>query len=147
MSATYKADFNLWIEQTTQLLRSHRWQEVDVEYLIEEVQGLGKSERRAIASQLTRLLLHLLKWQYQPQRRSDSWLDSITDSRTQIELTIEDSPSLKSYPTEQLEESYQRARRQAAKQTGMLISVFPEECPYFLELVLDEDWLPEASDI
>ncbi|MEH2008290.1 DUF29 domain-containing protein [Nostoc sp.] len=147
MSATYTADFNLWIEHTAQLLRSHRWQEVDVEYLIEEVEGLGKSERRAIASQLTRLLLHLLKWQYQPQRRSDSWLDSITDSRTQIELAIEDSPSLKSYPTEQLEESYQRARCQAAKQTGMLISVFPQQCPYSLELVLDEDWLPEASDI
>ncbi|OYD98040.1 hypothetical protein CDG76_04285 [Nostoc sp. 'Peltigera membranacea cyanobiont' 210A] len=147
MSATYKADFNLWIEQTAQLLRSHRWHEVDVEYLIEEVEGLGKSERRSIASQLTRLLLHLLKWQYQPQRRSDSWLDSITDSRTQIKLAIEDSSSLKSYPTEQLEESYQRARRQAAKQTGMLISVFPEEYPYSLELVLDEDWLPEASDI
>ncbi|MGJ5631794.1 DUF29 domain-containing protein [Nostoc sp. CALU 1950] len=147
MSATYKADFNLWIEQTAQLLRSHHWHEVDVEHLIEEVEGLGKSERRAIASQLTRLLLHLLKLQYQPQRRSDSWLDSITDSRTQIELAIEDSPSLKNYPTEQLEESYQRARRQAAKQTGIQISVFPEECPYFLELVLDEDWLPEASDI
>ncbi|MEH2367079.1 DUF29 domain-containing protein [Nostoc sp.] len=147
MSATYKADFNLWIQQTAQLLRSHRWQEVDVEHLIEEVEGLGKSERRGIASQLTRLLLHLLKWQYQPQRRSDSWLDSITDSRTQIELAIEDSPSLKSYATEQLEESYQRARRQAAKQTGILLSVLPEECPYSLELVLDEDWLPEASDI
>ena len=147
MSATYKADFNLWIEHTAKLLRSHRWQEVDVEHLIEEVEGLGKSERRSIASQLTRLLLHLLKWQYQPQRRSDSWLDSITDSRTQIELAIEDSPSLKGYPTEQLEESYQRARRQAAKQTGILVSVFPEQCPYSLELVLDEDWLPEASDI
>lgn len=147
MSETHTTDFNLWIEQTAQLLRSHRWNEIDLEHLIEEVEGLGKSERRAIASQLTRLLLHLLKWQYQPKRRSDSWLDSITDSRTQIELAIIDSPSLKSYPREQLEESYQRARRQAAKQTEMLISTFPEECPYSLELVLDEDWLPEASDI
>jgi hypothetical protein len=146
MSATYKADFNLWIKQTAQLLRQHRWQEIDVVHLIEEVEDLGKSERRGIASQLTRLLLHLLKWQYQLQRRSDSWLDSITDARTQIELTIEDSPSLKNYPTEQLEESYQRARRQAAKQTGIQISVFPEDCPYSLELVLDEDWVPEASE-
>lgn len=147
MSETHTRDFNLWIEQTAQLLRSHRWDEIDLEHLIEEVEGLGKSERRAIASQLTRLLLHLLKWQYQPKRRSDSWLDSITDSRTQIELAIIDSPSLKNYPTEQLEESYQRARRQAAKQTQMLISTFPEECPYSLEVVLDEDWLPETSDI
>ncbi|WP_341527451.1 DUF29 domain-containing protein [Nostoc sp. UHCC 0302] len=143
MSAIYRADFNLWIQQTAQLLRSHRWHEIDVEHLIAEVEDLGKSERRGITSQLTRLLLHLLKWQYQPQRRSDSWLDSITDARTQIDLALKDSPSLKGYPIEQLEESYQRARRQAVKQTGMLISVFPEECTYSLELILDEDWLPE----
>lgn len=146
MSATNQTDFNLWIQKTAQLLRSHRWQEIDLEQLIEEVENLGKSERRAITSQLIRLLLHLLKWQYQPQRRSDSWLDSITDARTQIELAMQDSPSLKSYPSEQLNDSYQKARRQAAKQTGIGISVFPEYCPYSLELVLDEDWLPEASN-
>jgi hypothetical protein len=145
MSATNKTDFNLWIQQTAQLLREHRWQEIDLKLLIEEVEDLGKSERRAITSQLIRLLLHLLKWQYQPQRRSDSWLDSITDARTQIELAIQDSPSLKSYPSEQLDDSYQKARRQAAKQTGIEISVFPENCPYALELVLNEDWLPEAN--
>jgi hypothetical protein len=146
VSATYTADFNLWIQQTAQLLRQHRWQEIDLEYLVEEVEGLGKSERRSVTSQLTRLLLHLLKWQYQPQRRSDSWLDSITDARTQIELAIEDSPSLKSYPSEQLEPSYQRARQQAVKQTGMGIEVFPEECPYSLELVLETGWLPSNNN-
>jgi len=144
MSEKYLADFNSWIDQTAQLLRESRWHEVDVPHLIEEVEGLGKSERRGIASQLTRLLLHLLKWQYQTQRRSDSWLDSITDARTQIELAIEDSPSLISYPVEQLEESYQRARRQAAKQTSMAIAMFPDVCPYSPELVLAEDWLPES---
>lgn len=143
MSETYRKDFSLWVDQTAQLLREHRWHEVDMPHLIEEVEDLGKSERRGIASQLTRLLLHLLKWQYQPQRRSDSWLDSITDARTQLELTIEDSPSLKRYPAEKLEESYQRARRQAAKQTRIEISVFPETCPYPVEQVLAEDWLPE----
>jgi hypothetical protein len=143
MSETYLADFSRWISQTAQLLREQRWHEIDLPHLIEEIEDLGKSERRGIASQLTRLLLHLLKWQYQPQRRSDSWLDSITDARTQIELALEDSPSLRNYPSEQLEESYQRARRQAAKQTSIDISVFPDECPYSLELVLAEDWLPE----
>lgn len=146
VSATYTADFNLWIQRTAKLLRERRWHEIDLEHLIEEVEDLGKSERRGIASQLTRLLLHLLKWQYQPQRGSDSWLDSITDARTQISLAIEDSPSLKNHPAEQLEHSYQRARRQAAKQTGMPLSVFPEECPYSLELVLEEDWFPQQSD-
>ncbi len=143
MSVKYSTDFSSWINQTAQLLREQRWHEIDVPHLIEEVEDLGKSERRGIASQLARLLLHLLKWQYQPQRRSDSWLDSITDARTQIELAIEDSPSLKSYSAEQLEKSYQRARRQAAKQTSIEISMFPETCPYSLALVLAEDWLPD----
>jgi hypothetical protein len=143
VSATYRTDFNLWIEQTAQLLREKRWYDLDLEHLIEEVEDLGKSERRGIASQLTRLLLHLLKWQYQPQRRSDSWLDSITDARTQIELALEDSPSLKKYAAEQLEQSYQRARQQAARQTGMPLSTFPQECPYSLDLILADEWLPE----
>lgn len=143
MNEIYLADFNAWIDQTTQRLRDRHWHEIDVEQLIEELEDLGKSERRGITSQLIRLLLHLLKWQYQPQRRSDSWLDSITDARTQIELAIIDSPSLKLYIAERLEESYQRARRQAAKQTNLTLAVFPEQCPYLLALVLDEDWLPE----
>ncbi|WP_071454526.1 DUF29 domain-containing protein [Gloeomargarita lithophora] len=141
----YLGDFNAWIHQTAELLRARRWHEIDVLNLIAEVEDLGKSERRGIASQLTRLLLHLLKWQYQPQRRSDSWLDSITDARTQIELAIEDSPSLRNYPTEQLAESYQRARRQAAQQMAREILAFPEVCPYSLERVLAENWLPESE--
>ena len=143
MSTTYAIDFNLWAQQTAKLLREHRWQEVDLEHLIEEIEDLGKSERRGIASQLTRLLLHLLKWQYQPKRRSDSWLDSITDARLQIELAVKDSPGLKAYASEQLEQSHQKARQSAAKQTGLLLSTFPEECSYSLENVLNEDWLPE----
>jgi Domain of unknown function DUF29 len=78
MSEKYLTDFSSWINQTAQLLREHRWHEIDVPNLVEEVEALGKGERRGITSQLTRLLLHLLKWQYRPQRRSDSWLDSIT---------------------------------------------------------------------
>jgi hypothetical protein len=143
-NAAYSTDFNLWLQRTAQLLREHRWQDIDIEALVEEVESLGKSERRAIASQLTRLLLHLLKWHYQPQRQSDSWLDSITDARTQIELAIEDSPSLKDYPIEQLELVYQKARRQAAQQTGLPISTFPQECPYAPTVILQEGWLPYA---
>jgi len=144
MSRKYSTDFSLWIDQTTQLLQERRWQEIDLPRLIEEVEDLGKSERRGIASQLTRLLLYLLKWQYQPDRRSDSWLDSITDARTQIELIIEDSPSLQAYPAEQLETSYQRARRQVAQQTNLESAVFPANCPYSLTQVLAEGWLPES---
>jgi hypothetical protein len=138
-------DFNFWLQQTSQLLREKRWSEVDAVHLIEEIEDLGRSERRAISSQLSRLLLHLLKWHYQPQRRSDSWLDSITDARTQILLVIQDSPSLKNYPAEQLDAAYQRGRSQASKQTGLDISIFPVRCPFRLDLVLSEDWLPDKE--
>jgi hypothetical protein len=145
MQIADSTDFNRWLQRTSQLLREGRWDEVDVVHLIEELEDLGKSERRAIVSQLVRLLLHLLKWKYQPQRRSDSWLDSITDARTQIQLTIQDSPSLKNYPAEQLDVAYQRGRIQAAKQTGLDISRFPVGCPFALDLVLNDDWLPDEE--
>lgn len=144
MSVTYDQDLVRWARETAELIREGSWQAVDVEHLAEELEDLSKSERRAIASQLVRLLLHLLKWQYQPERCSDSWIDSITDARLQIELAIQDSPSLRSYPTLVLAQSYQRARRSAAMQTGRPLETFPETCPYRLEEILDEDWLPDA---
>ncbi|MEN8447773.1 MAG: DUF29 domain-containing protein [Cyanobacteria bacterium J06555_13] len=144
MNPAYSTDFDTWTDQTAQLLREGRWEEIDTEHLIEEVEDLGKRDRRAVVSQLIRLLLHLLKWQYQPERRSDSWLDSITDARVQIELAFEDSPSLKNYLAEQVDTCYQRARRQAMQQTGMTTSTFPTACPYTLSQCLAEDWLPST---
>lgn len=138
----YAADYSIWARNTANLVRENRWREIDLEHLAEELEDLSKSEKRGITSQLIRLLLHLLKWQYQPQRRSDSWLDSITDARIQIELAIEPSPSLKSYPQEQLAQSYQRAKRSAVQQTGLPLSTFPDTCPYSLKEVLDEEWMP-----
>ncbi|UHD18953.1 DUF29 domain-containing protein [Thiocapsa bogorovii] len=142
---TYDQDLVRWARETAELIRKGSWQAVDVEHLAEELEDLSKSERRAIASQLVRLLLHLLKWQYQSERRSDSWIDSITDARLQIELAIQDSPSLRSYPTLVLAQSYQRARRSAAMQTGRPLATFPETCPYGLDQVLDDAFLPESS--
>ncbi len=144
MGQAYQVDFNAWTDQTAQLLREGRWAEVDIEHLIEEVEDLGKRDRRAVVSQLIRLMLHLLKWQHQPERRTDSWLDSITDARVQIELALQDSPSLRSYLAEQVETSYRRARRQATKQTSLDVLTFPQACPYALAQVLDEDWLPSG---
>jgi hypothetical protein len=142
MPNTYDRDLTLWAKDTAQLLRERRWDAIDWEHLIEEVEDLGKSERSAIASQMERIMVHLLKWQYQPQRRSDSWLDSINDGRSQIRRKIEDSPSLRSHPEQVLEKEYVRARRETARQTGLEISVFPELCPFIIEQVI-EDWLPD----
>ena len=143
MTPNYATDFNLWAQQTARLLREQRWQEVDLPHLIEEVEDLSKNEQCGIASQLTRLLLHLLKWRYQLQRRSDSRLDSINDARLQIELALEDSPSLKNYPHAQLAACYRKARAAAAGQTGLAAAVFPEACPFALEGVLADGWMPE----
>ncbi len=143
MSEAYQLDFNTWTDQTVQLLKEGRWAEIDTEHLIEEIEDLGKRDRRAVVSQLIRLLMHLLKWEYQPERRSDSRLDSITDARIQIDLAFEDSPSLRAYLKEQVEPSYQRACRQAERQTGLNVSTFPKGCPYALEQILSEGWMPE----
>ena len=141
MTKIYDQDLVLWAENTAQLLREKRWDAVDWAHLIEEVGDLGKSERSAIGSQLERILVHLLKWQFQPQRRSDSWLDSINDGRSQIRRKIEDSPSLQGYPAQIIHKEYGRARREAARQTGLDLSIFPELCPFSVDQVLG-DWLP-----
>ena len=141
MSTTYDKDLTIWAKDTAQLLRERCWDAIDWEHLIEEVEDLGKSERSAIASQMERIMVHLLKWQYQPQRRSDSWLDSMNDGRSQIRRKLEDSPSLRSYPLQILEKEYTRARREAARQTHLEINFFPESCPYLIKQVMG-DWLP-----
>lgn len=144
MPTTYEHDLILWAQDTAQLLREQRWDAIDWKHLIEEVEDLGKSERSAIGSQMERIMVHLLKWQYQPQRRSDSWLDSINDGRSQIRRKLEDSPSLSSYPEQILEKEYTRVRREAVRQTDLALSVFPEFCPYTVLQVL-EDWLPNQE--
>lgn len=140
--SSYAQDFNQWTTETANLLRDRRWAEIDLDHLIEEVQDLGKRERRAIESYLTIILIHLLKWQYQPQRRSDSWTTSINNSRVQIEAEAEDSPSLKDYPTEVLDKAYTKARRKAAQQTDLSLDVFPAQCPYLIDQILKDEWLP-----
>lgn len=146
MRNDFSTDYHDWLSRTARLLRERRWQELDVEHLADEVEGLGKSERRGISSQLTRLLIHLLKWRYQPERRSDSWLDSISDARLQVQLAMDDSPSLQTYPAEELARCYLRARRSAAKQTGLAVTRFPPNCPFDLDALFDEDWLPDAGE-
>ncbi len=145
MDFAYDQDFSRWVQETAQLLREKRWSELDLEHLIEEVEDLGKSERRALSSQLERVLIHLLKWHYQPERRSDSWLDSINDGRVQILKIIKDNPSLNDFPGSRLEEDYTDARRYAAKQTGLPLATFPMDCPFAIGQILDDEWLPDST--
>lgn len=143
MSRPAGDDFHAWLQQSARLIREHRWQELDAELLADEVEDLGKRERRGIASQWTRLLAYLLKWRIAPARRSDSWRDSIADARLQVQLALDDSPSLRGYPAEQLGACYAKARRAAVQQTGLAITQFPETCPFALADILDDAWLPD----
>jgi hypothetical protein len=142
----YERDFHAWcLEQAAHLrgrIRPGASDALDYENLAEEIETLGRSNRHAIRSHLRNLLIHLLKWQFQPDKRTPSWERSIVNARDEIEYLIKDSPSLASLPGELLAEQYPRALADAAAETGMPESAFPAACPYTVAQVLDPDFLP-----
>jgi hypothetical protein len=138
----YETDFALWVAEQIKAMQQGRFEAVDWENVIEELQSLGVSEKRALGSQLRRLIMHLLKWHYQPDKRSRSWEASITSARNEIEQLLELSPSLKTYILQTLSKEYQRARREAQCDTGLPVGAFPAQCPYTLEQLLDSEYMP-----
>jgi Domain of unknown function DUF29 len=139
-SLQYDQDFNLWIDQTVALLKEGRFEELDLENLIDELESMSKRDRREVLSRLKIVLMHLLKWKYQPDQRSGSWESSIRNNRDEIAQILMDSPSLKFYPQDVLEQAYAIARKNAASETDLSLTVFPEICPFSGEEVLDEDF-------
>jgi hypothetical protein len=141
-SLQYDQDFNLWIDQTIALLQAGRFEELDVENLIDELESMSKRDRREILSRLKIVLMHLLKWKYQSSQRSGSWESSIRNNRDEINQILIDSPSLKFYPQTVLEQVYAIARKNAASETGLSLTVFPEVCPFSVDQTLDDKfWL------
>jgi Domain of unknown function DUF29 len=143
---TYDADFYAWTQAQAAALRAKKWLALDVDNLAEEIESLGRSDRRAITHQLERLLLHLLKWVYQPDqraRRGRGWRGSVRQARTAIADLLEESPSLRDYPAQRVALAYRRARQQSAIQTGLPLATFPETCPWSSAQLLDEDFWPE----
>jgi len=140
--AGYEEDFALWSAEQAALLRAGKFDRVDLESVAEEIESLGKSDKRQIRSRLQVLMLHLLKWERQPAERSRSWASSIRDQRQAILDLIDDSPSLRPYPGQVFERDYPRARERAAEETTIFLDLFPETCPYTIEQILDPDYLP-----
>ncbi len=135
MTASYEQDFGLWAEQMADLLASGRFSELDIENLVEEVRDLSKRERDRLLASLRLILHHLLKWDYQPQRRSRGWLGTIQRERANIRLYLDDSPSLRRYLTdESLFKLYAVACCDAFRETGL---EFPPICPYGIEDILN----------
>jgi Domain of unknown function DUF29 len=139
----YEADFVLWSARTAQLLREHRFTDLDLEHLVEEIEDLGNRHRDALESQLTRLLMHLLKWEFQPEQRSSSWLGSIQESRKQIKRLCRRYPSLKLYLEQCWDDCYADAREDASDETGLPQSQFPSQYPAAIAQVLTPDFLPD----
>jgi hypothetical protein len=134
----YEADFYQWTQETARHLRCGEFKKIEVSALLEEVEDLGKRERSALQSRLAVLLSHLLKWDHQPAKRSKSWQATIELQRTRIERLLTQSPSLRSFLSESLSESYADAVLVAIKQTGLDRSAFPTACPYSIEEVLKD---------
>ncbi|MBE9051166.1 DUF29 domain-containing protein [Nostocales cyanobacterium LEGE 11386] len=139
----YDQDFYAWVEQTTEILKSQHWDKLDLEHLIEEVVDLGKSQQRALQSALRLVLSHLLKWKYQPERRSHSWQVTITHERLNLDELMQESPSLRRFlnDAEWINTTYQRARREAIVETNVEDDNFPIVCPFTVDEILDLDFL------
>jgi hypothetical protein len=143
VSSLYEADFFRWTETMAAALRSGDFSQLDLENLAEEIESLGRSDRRELKSRLVVLLHHLLKWQFQHELRSGSWRGTINEQRRQILDILDDSPSLRPFLGVSLDSCYLNARREAADETGLAIAIFPNDCPYSIEAILNVEFLPD----
>jgi hypothetical protein len=130
MSDLYEQDFYAWANEQAALLRAGQFTVADVAHIAEEIESMGRSEKRELVGRLTVLLLHLLKWEYQPERRSRSWSLSIDNARDALQVHLDDNPSLTSRLAEALATAYRQARRQAAIETGIALETFPAVRPW-----------------
>jgi hypothetical protein len=152
MPTTYKEDVIAWSNEQVRLIREGRLSELDLANIAEEIADVGKSEARELASRLAVLLGHLLKWQYQPEKREVgfSWVLTIKDQRKRIAVRLRKTPSLQAILEDEdwLDDAWSDALALARKETGLEDTgriVFPESCPWAIEDVLKEGWLPEIA--
>lgn len=139
----YQTDFNLWLQETSNLLRNEDVNQLDCQNLAEEIEDMAGSRKDALESNLIRVLQHLLKWKYQPHKRTNSWKASITEHSLRLNKAFKKSPSLKPYFEQVFSECYQDARLITAQETGLDINVFPDVCPFSQADVLNPQYLPQ----
>jgi len=143
----YDDDFYRWTQTQAALLREEKAADLDYINLAEEIESLGKRDRRELSNRLERLLQHLLKWRYQPERRMQdrSWERTIREQRRRLELLLADSPSLRREVPMFVEAAYPHARVLAFAETRLPESVLPATCPWTVDQVLGEDFWPDAN--
>ena len=142
----YDEDFYAWTQHQAALLREEKWQDLDYPNLAEELESLGKRDRRELSSRLQVLVMHLLKWSYQPEghQHSQSWRRTIRTQRTELHVLLADSPSLRRTVPQVLGERYPDAREDAGDETGLPLATFPDTCPWTADQILDESFWPDA---
>jgi hypothetical protein len=142
----YETDIVAWANEQAQLVRAGQFELLDLEHIAEEIEDVGKSEQRELASRMTLLIAHLLKWQFQPERRGRSWQLTIRNQRKAIQLHLKQVPSLKSKlnDVEWMEIVWGDAVYQASIETGL--DNFPEACPWSINDILIDGWMPIASN-
>lgn len=140
----YDSDFYAWTHQQAALLRAGRFGEADIANIVEEIETLGRSEKRELVSRLTVLLMHLLKWRFQPALRGRSWRLTIQGQRLELARHMRDNPSLKSRLPEALADAFDSARVDAARQTGLEPADFPDKCPWSYDEIIEDAFWPES---
>jgi hypothetical protein len=142
-SARYEEDFYGWTVEQSRLLRSGELSAIDVGNIAEEIESIGRSDRRELKSRLGVLVMHLLKWRHQPGGRSRSWSATIDEQRLQIEGILGESPSLRPTVAGMLADAHAIARVRAIAETGLADEVFPEACPFGADQVLSRAFFPD----
>lgn len=145
MGTPYEKDVVAWAEEQAALLRAGKLASIDIEHIAEEIEDVGKTESRELQSRLAVLLAHLLKWQFQPERRSRSWTNTIRTQRKEALSVLDEAPSLRRRfdDTKWVDLVWSRARTQAEAETGIDFDAFPASCPWPMLSVLEEEFLPE----
>ena len=143
MSNVYESDFYAWAMEQAALLRERRLDAADIDNIAEEIESMGRGERRELVNRLAVLLLHLLKWQFQPGFRSPSWSAAIREQRIRLRNHLKDNPSLKSRLDDSLAAAYELAVIGAARETGLPESALPKSAPYRFEQAADDAFWPE----
>jgi hypothetical protein len=139
----YGVDFLEWTRCNAALLRAGRLDEIDAEHLAEEIEDMGVNQRHQLFSRLKVVMMHLLRWQAEPGRRSASWRRIINTQRDRLELLLEDAPSLKSHACARMQRPHEKAVRDAMVDTGLPEASFPETCPFTIDQILDEKFFPD----
>ncbi|WP_414366434.1 DUF29 domain-containing protein [Synechococcus sp. B60.1] len=139
----YERDFYAWTQEQAALLRAGRLEQLDTVHLAEEIEALGRQERRELVNRLGILLGHLLKWQFQPQLRGKSWQATIIEQRQEIQELIAESPSLKAYLAEAMEKAYRKGLLLVVRETPLSLQDLPDRCPYTFEQAMDPNFYPE----